>query len=326
MYLSIVNSKRTMYAACLLTAASLMSGRCLAEGVTIRKAQVMSRVAFFVANDQYVQPDSLATPTNDACELAPLLREHCYFDVRPAILNQPASQLKRSVTEVFAAHGTVDVVFFYYSGHGYQTGGQNYLRSIKDGEDLSLDAVVKTLNMLRPRLLIVLLDCCSSRPAQAQPGLKGGHLERPPAGLATYVPPLRLEDTSDGLESGAVIVSYAAAPNKSAWDKDRDDKSHSPYARALIDSLNVPLLTIGQMLTHVENQVKERTGGAQEPWVDFRGPENLRRLTLVHTVLPKKAGDAQMRELPDDPKAVDKTLAEWEDNYLKIRQKLEKTP
>ncbi len=63
---------------------------------------------------------------------------------------------------------TDDVVYFYYSGHGYNPGDRRwpiltYVNTLS-GTDVSLDEVVETLIPKQPRLLIILADCCNSYP------------------------------------------------------------------------------------------------------------------------------------------------------------------
>lgn len=64
-----------------------------------------------------------------------------------------------------------DVVYFFYSGHGYNPGGRKwpvlaFTGTVLD-DDVSLDEVVETLEAKSPRLLVVLADCCNNYPEPA---------------------------------------------------------------------------------------------------------------------------------------------------------------
>ncbi len=64
-----------------------------------------------------------------------------------------------------------DVVYFFYSGHGYNPGDRKWpvlaFTGTVTGDDVSLDEVVETLEPKSPRLLVVLADCCNNYPEPA---------------------------------------------------------------------------------------------------------------------------------------------------------------
>lgn len=289
------------------------------EEETIKRGEVPSKVAFLVANEQYVEPETLHTPCNDVNDLAPLLRDNCNFDVRPTLVNRPSGDLEREVKIISNSHGTVDIVLFYYSGHGYQSGGQNYLRSTKDNDDISLESVLHVLNRLHPRLVILLLDCCRAPEAESGEGLKGGRVKR--EGLARFIAPPQAVESGASSISQAVIVSYAAAINKSALDRDLMDRTHSPYAKVLTELLKTPRLDVGDLLRLIEIRVKARTKGRQDPWVDFRGPEALRQVVLVWDASEPPAPGQPPVLIPAAPSETLMKLDELDEKYRKDLEK-----
>jgi len=72
--------------------------------------------------------------------------------------------------------GSDDVIYFYYSGHGYNPGDRKWpvLTYVNTwyGTDVSLDEVVETLIPKQPRLLVILADCCNSYPGGTSQSLR----------------------------------------------------------------------------------------------------------------------------------------------------------
>jgi tetratricopeptide (TPR) repeat protein len=151
-----------------------------------------------------------------------------------------------------------DVAIFYFSGHGRQLNGANYLLPIDIGpftpatiglQALNADLVVKAMEESRARLKIVLLDACRSP-------FKG-----PGGGLVSMQGP-------EGM-----VIGFATQPNNTA--KQGPPGGNSPYAEALAHFMGVKGLEIFTFFNEVGLKVMDATANEQEPWVSYstiRGP------------------------------------------------------
>jgi hypothetical protein len=151
-----------------------------------------------------------------------------------------------------------DVAIFYFSGHGTQLNGANYLLPIDIGrytpatiglQALNADLVVAAMGDSRARLKIVLLDACRSQ-------LKG-----PGGGLGSMRAP------------AGTVIGFATQPNNTA--KQGPPGGNSPYAEALAHFMGVKGLEIFTFFNEVGLKVMDATANEQEPWVSYstiRGP------------------------------------------------------
>ena len=83
------------------------------------------RWALVVGNDAYTSAHPLHNSVNDARGMATVLRESGFAAI--VVENATREKLDAAVTEFVNQLGTGDVALFYYSGHGMQINGENYL-------------------------------------------------------------------------------------------------------------------------------------------------------------------------------------------------------
>jgi len=149
-----------------------------------------------------------------------------------------------------------DVAIFYFSGHGRQLNGANYLLPIDIGpytaatiglQALNADLVVKAMEESRARLKIVLLDACRSP-------FKG-----PGGGLVSMQGP-------EGM-----VIGFATQPNNTA--KQGPPGGNSPYAEALAYFMRVKGLEIFAFFNEVARKVRDATAKEQVPWVSYSAIE-----------------------------------------------------
>jgi uncharacterized caspase-like protein len=143
----------------------------------------------------------------------------------------------------------------YYSGHGAEVNGENYLipvgfhgTSTGDVQDHAypLRLLLGRLDESAAQVKVVLLDACRDNPFRNSRG--GGK------GLAAPA----------GLRSGT-LIGYAAQAGAIAAD---GQGLHSPYASALIEELPKRTLSLQQALNRVSRtaaQIAAMAGEAQEP-------------------------------------------------------------
>ncbi len=136
--------------------ATILCGLWAALAFSAGPAHAQKRVALVVGNGAYQNVPTLPTPANDANAIADLFRK-IGFDVVEARTDLGNTDFKRLVREFGAIAADADIAVMYFSGHGIDVNGINYLLPVDvklasdlDAEDeaVSLDRVMR---MLRAR-------------------------------------------------------------------------------------------------------------------------------------------------------------------------------
>ncbi|MER9460020.1 caspase domain-containing protein [Mesorhizobium sp. M0387] len=122
-------------------------------------------VALIIGQSKYKHIAALANPANDARDMAKMLTD-LGFDARN-VTDRDAAKLKRDLDRFVEDAEGADVAFIYYSGHGIEAGGENYLvpvdadvSSLKNaGEALvPISAVMDELKKTVPVTIVPLPD------------------------------------------------------------------------------------------------------------------------------------------------------------------------
>ncbi len=225
-------------------------------------AQEQQRVALVIGNGSYRVTRALATPPNDANDLAAAL-EGLGFDV-VKVVNGDKYRMERAIRNFGLLAADADVALMYYAGHSLQVAGTNYMvpttAKLAEEQDLDFEAVamdlpLRAMERSGAAVRIVILDAGRDNP-MSQILAKSIH----DAGRSTAV--------GQGLAEVRIpertLVAYATAPGRIAPDgKGRN----SPFAAALVRWIGQPGREIGQMFRRVGREVFDQTGGEQVPWV-----------------------------------------------------------
>lgn len=180
------------------------------------------RVALVIGNAAYRHGNPLANPAEDARDIASSLKR-CGFMVLGGKAQEDLSHeaMSKRIDEFRGALAEAEVALFYFSGHGMEMNGTNYLVPV-DAEieeeyqvkhrTVALDEILGAMSG-DDRLKIVILDCCRDNPL--------GRAWR--------------KSLSSGLAApqstpGGTILFFAAAPGSTASD---GRGSNSPFTRAL---------------------------------------------------------------------------------------------
>jgi uncharacterized caspase-like protein len=214
-----------------------------------------TRVALVIGNSDYRNVSPLPNPANDARLIAQTLSSlgfRLVGDGPQLDLDKPHFDL---AVQAFGKQLVgADIGLFYYAGHGIQVRGTNYLVPVSanpvreaDADFQMVDAglVLKQMEGAGTRLNIIMLDACRNNPFAGQ-GVRSAQ-----GGLAQIQAP---EGT---------LVSYATQPGNVALD---GEDGHSPYTRALVETMQKPHLDVLQAFNQVGLSVKKATGSAQQPW------------------------------------------------------------
>ena len=236
------------------------------------------RVALVIGNGAYRQVPELTNPPHDARLIAGTLAELGFelagggaqIDLDHAAF---AAAIRRFGQQIRGA----EVALFYYSGHGMQVGGRNWLVPISaDPRRLSdlpvqmidADAVLRAAVGAGTELNIVILDACRDDPF-ALPGT--------PAPTATPIlqpTPGPGRSGTRGLGGGGglavmqappgTLISYATQPGNVALD---GNGLNSPFTAALAKVMRRPGISLFRMFNDVGVLVERATEGTQQPWI-----------------------------------------------------------
>jgi len=209
------------------------------------------RVALVVGNDSYPEMP-LRNARNDMRALAAALRE-----VGFAVTELPDTDRKalaRGIDAFIQAVRAGDTALFYYSGHGMQLDGQNYLVPVDfagaDAVDAQYDAypverLVGRLSSTGVGLAIVILDACRNNPFRGVRASGGGWA---------------------GMQAGrGVYLAFATAPGTVASDNPAG--GNGLFTTHLLAALREPGLTLDEVFGRVGPAVRASSGGRQDPWV-----------------------------------------------------------
>ena len=165
--------------------------------------------------------------------------------------------MDESISDFGQRAKSYDVVLFYYSGHGLQSKGENYLMPI-DAE-LGSEADVKykclPLNLLLDKLdesncpmKIVVLDACRNNPFVKRWYRGGGTM-----GLASVNNPPQ-----------GTYIAFSTAAGSVALD---GTGRHSPFTQAFLDVLNIPNLALFDFFNEIGKKVQAETNDEQSPFM-----------------------------------------------------------
>jgi hypothetical protein len=215
---------------------------------------VERRVALVIGNATY-KINPLKNPVNDSTDMARSLRS-VGFDVIEA--NNTTLAQMREVTRRFADKlGNSDVGLVYYSGHGVEVKGKNYLIPVNadikreyEVVDQAFDAsqFLEMMDNIRgpnnKRVNILIVDACRNNELQKSWRSNNNGLARMDA-------------------PGGTFISFATAPGRVAAD---GVGRNSPYTKHLLQALKQPNVLIEQVFKVVRRNVMEETKGEQIPW------------------------------------------------------------
>lgn len=225
-----------------------MLGFCLAMHVLAAQAQ--NRAALLIGNDTYAHLPQLANAANDATAFAGELRKASY---QVTLLSEADSAATRSgVHRFLAAISNGGVGVFYFSGHGVQLAGRNFLIPVdyapgatKSTEGmLSLPDLLDAVDAAKPKLVVIIVDACRDDPFPASDPA------RPEArGLSEIARPL---------PSGTLVL-YAASSNQLALDAIPGHQSENGlFTGVLLETIRQKNLEIRDVAQRVRYSVMQR--------------------------------------------------------------------
>jgi hypothetical protein len=215
-------------------------------------AQAANRFAFVVGNDAYQNVDPLRKAVNDARSIAQAIQT-IGFQVTLG-----ENLTRRQFIERFSAFENRiqpgDTAFLFYSGHGVELDGANYLvpvdapkvaadqQSLLKDESISTDNMIQRLKARGSLAQIVVLDACRENPFRQTNGRAIGGTR----GLAPTQAP------------GGVFVIYSAGVGEVALDRlsDGDTNPNSVFTRSFLPLLTDPAQSLVTVAKETRSRVK----------------------------------------------------------------------
>jgi hypothetical protein len=152
------------------------------------------------------------------------------------------------------------IAVFFFSGHGTQINGINYVTGKDTGvltpasADLEAVRAEFALNVMAEagvETAVMMLDACRNAPITKGTGKDIGE------GFAAMRTPI------------GALISFATDPGDVADDGVPGE--NSPYTTSWLEEIEVPGEELGQIFRHVERKVMARTGNEQRPWTQSSG-------------------------------------------------------
>jgi Caspase domain len=217
------------------------------------QGQAERRVALIIGNGAYEHVGPLRNPVNDARAMAQTL-SRMGFEVLLRE-NRNEDEVKQDIREWGRRLDQNSVALFYYSGHGIQVKGENYVvpidAQIASEEEVEYSAVnmgfvTAQMERARSRVNIVFLDACRNNPfaRSFRSANQGLAMVNAPAGT---------------------FIAYATAPGDVASDGTAA-AGNGLYTQQLLRYLNTPGMPIEQMHKQVRIAVSAASNGDQVPW------------------------------------------------------------
>jgi formylglycine-generating enzyme required for sulfatase activity len=221
-------------------------------GVKTKKVVDGKRLALVIGNADYENGGKLFNTVNDSADMQKVLRE-VGFTVMSGD-NLSGDQMKKLIKDFGRQLSQGGIGLFYFSGHGIQANGKNYLIPVDAPEilreqTLEFDAVdvnriLGEMGAAKNGFNIVILDACRNNPFS-----KGWRDSS--GGLAQIKAPT------------GTLLGYATAPDTVASDGKR---KNGTYTEKLLQRIRIPNLTIEQVFKGVSEDVYDETDGKQDPW------------------------------------------------------------
>ena len=222
----------------------------LAPGLAV-PANAADKVALVMGNAAY-PGQGLRNPVNDARAMGASLQRSGFEVVQLTDGTQQAMQ--RAVGQFSRKLRGAHTALVYYSGHGIQAQGINYMipidAEIESEGDMplqlvSVDAVMAQLVQAGTDVNILILDACRTNPFERRFRAMAG------AGLAAIMAPK------------GTVIAYATAPGTTASD---GDGPNSPYTTALLQAMAIPGQKIEDVFKLTRSQLARATDNRQISW------------------------------------------------------------
>jgi hypothetical protein len=235
---------------------------------------MLNGLALVVGNAQYSKKEHrLVNAVNDAVDFTDKLIR-LGFDVMK-VTNAKRDDLDRNIIDFRSKLPAYKVGLFYFSGHGLQIEGKNYLTSVDssfiDESSLKwsahcLDQVIEYMNNGSTTIKVLILDACRDNPL---PKVFRG-LNDP--GLAPIYAPQ------------GTIIAFSTSPGEKAMDY--GSGRNSIYTGSLLNHLDDHNIPIEEFFKRVRTSVYTLSNGKQTSWehTSLIGSYSFNSGQMIHSI------------------------------------------
>jgi hypothetical protein len=214
-----------------------------------------SRAALVIGNANYTGPNltKLRNPVRDAEAIERKLSRYG-FEVT-CVTDGSLAEMRAALTAFQDSIVVGGVALVFFSGHGVQINGENFLfpcdadatgESQAKYSSLSLNQIIHLLDESKAETKIIILDACRENPYET-----AWHRSSTSRGLASVFAPR------------GTIIAFATSPGQTASD---GRPGNGVYTGALLQHIDDPDCPIETVFKRVRNAVAAETDGKQVTW------------------------------------------------------------
>lgn len=224
------------------------------------QARLNQRIAVVVGNSNYTKLPTLKNATNDSSLVAHYFEEIGYRVIHKTNLTK--SGFTSLLTDINSSIPPNSQIIFYYAGHGFQVGSENFLipvdshiSSIYDVplESLSLQNIINHVST-RSKVQIFFLDSCRNNPFINKKAIAGldNSIQKIEAGFSFQAAPVNS------------LISFSTSPGSLALD---GEGLNSPFTQSLVSQARKGTSRdLSILLSSVRREVYKVTNGSQITW------------------------------------------------------------
>jgi len=209
-----------------------------------------ARKALIIGNSSYPDPkDALKNAESDAKAMEATLKKLGFMNA--LVTNVDQISMRNAIHTFSEGIKARDEVLFYYSGHGANVDGKNYLipvgKVIKGEDELEYWAYPANLvlkKLEKAEITIFILDACRNNPFKGVRSMDKG---------------LAIMDA----KAGSQYIIYSTEVGKTAEDGNGE---HSPFTESFIKNIESSHDQIENIMKQVTIEVRSKTFGKQVPW------------------------------------------------------------
>lgn len=273
-------------------------------------------IALIIGNSNY--PDMpLANPVNDANSVSNTFRDMGF--IVEELLDADRESIAIAIEKFSQKLATARAAVFYFSGHGMQIDGENYLIPIGRTEAtqistedqvpyraINANEILRAMESRQVNFAMVVLDACRNNPIS---GTGKGRLK----GLASVDAP------------AGSLVMYATKAGDIAYDG--TNAKNSPFTTAFLQHITTPGLDVNLLPSKITKTVMEQTDGKQIPGTYMQLTQSF---TFVPELTPdeldeihrKQAGE--LSELQHKKAEMDRQRQQEEEEMIQKQAEIDK--